>query len=140
MKSPLAAAVVAKISELYAIEAETRGPTWRAPATEAGRNEVDPLSRPCMPDCRIISASSDLAKAIRYAIRHWSGLTVSLRTAVSIGHERGRTSHQAEYSHALKRTVRGQRWRSRALDDRDDTDPDSEAELHQSNGLPGQRA
>ena len=46
------------------------------------RSEVAPLSMLCTPELQDhvgrVSAVSDLAKAIRYAIRHWPGLTVFL--------------------------------------------------------------
>ena len=46
------------------------------------RSEVGRSSRPCMTGCRIqltrVSGASDLAKAMRYAIRHWPGLIAFL--------------------------------------------------------------
>ena len=57
-------------------------PSRRSSTGRYGRSEVDRSWRPCMPGCRItlerVSAVSDLAKAIRYAIRHWPGLIVFL--------------------------------------------------------------
>jgi transposase len=80
-KSPLAAWVLAKVGELYAIEAEIRG----HPA-EHRRRVRQERSRPIVEALHVwlqdhigrISAVSDLAKAMRYAIRHWPGLTVFL--------------------------------------------------------------
>jgi transposase len=80
-KSPLAAEVLARIRELYAIEAEIRG----HPA-EHRRRVRDERSRPIVEALHTwlhthidrVSAVSDLAKAMRYAIRHWPGLVVFL--------------------------------------------------------------
>jgi transposase len=80
-KSPLAAWVLAKVGELYAIEAEIRG----HPAEHRRRIRQD-QSRPIVDALHLwlqdhvarISAASDLAKAIRYAIRHWPGLVMFL--------------------------------------------------------------
>ena len=80
-KSPLAAEVLARIRELYAIEAEIRG----HPA-EHRRRVRGERSRPIVGALHLwlhkhverVSATSDLAKAIRYAIRHWPGLIVFL--------------------------------------------------------------
>ena len=80
-KSPLAAEVLARIRELYAIEAEIRG----HPA-EHRRQVRHDRSRPIVDALHVwlqhqgdrVSAASDLAKAIRYAIRHWDGLVAFL--------------------------------------------------------------
>jgi hypothetical protein len=80
-KSPLAAWVLAKVGELYAIEAEICG----HPA-EDRRHVRQERSRPIVEALHVwlqdhigrISSVSDLAKAMRYAIRHWPGLTVFL--------------------------------------------------------------
>lgn len=80
-KSPLAGEVLARIRELYAIEAEIRG----HPA-EHRRQVRHDRSRPIVDALQVwlqhhgdrVSAASDLAKAIRYAIRHWDGLAVFL--------------------------------------------------------------
>jgi transposase len=80
-QSPLAADVLARIRELYAIEAEIRG----HPAEHRQRVR-DERSRPIVEALHgwmrehvdKVSAASDLAKAIRYAIRHWPGLAVFL--------------------------------------------------------------
>ncbi|HSZ94617.1 MAG TPA: IS66 family transposase [Acetobacteraceae bacterium] len=80
-KSPLAAAVLAKISELYAIEAEIRGHPAehrRRIRQERSRPIVDALHLWLQDHLGRVSAVSDLAKAIRYAIRHWPGLVVFL--------------------------------------------------------------
>jgi transposase len=80
-KSPLAGDVLARIRELYAIEAEIRGHP-----DEHRRQVRQTRSRPIVEALHVwlheqvdrISSSSDLAKAIRYAIRHWPGLVVFL--------------------------------------------------------------
>jgi hypothetical protein len=80
-KSPLAAAVLAKISELYAIETEIRGHPAehrRRIRQERSRPVVDALHAWLQDHLGRVSGVSDLAKAIRYAIRHWPGLVVFL--------------------------------------------------------------
>jgi transposase len=80
-KSPLAAEVLKRVAALYAIEAEIRG----QPAVERQRVRQD-RSRPLVEELhdwlRIhinrVSGASDLAKAMRYAIRHWPGLVAFL--------------------------------------------------------------
>ncbi len=80
-ESPLAAEVLARIRELYAIEDEIRG----HPA-EHRRQVRHDRSRPIVDALQVwlqhhgdrVSAASNLAKAIRYAIRHWDGLAVFL--------------------------------------------------------------
>ena len=80
-KSPLAAEVLARVHQLYAIEAEIRG------HAAAHRQQVrQARSRPIVEALHIwlhdqegrVSGASDLGKAIRYAIRHWPGLIVFL--------------------------------------------------------------
>ena len=80
-QSPLAAQVLARIRALYAIEAEIRG----CPAEhrqqvrgERSRPIVDELHAWLLEHERRVSGASDLARAIRYAIRHWAGLVVFL--------------------------------------------------------------
>lgn len=80
-KSPLAAHVLARIRELYAIEAEIRGR-----AAEHRREVRQARSRPIVEALEAwlqeqlprLSGVSDLAKAIRYAIGHWPGLVAFL--------------------------------------------------------------
>lgn len=80
-KSPLAAEVLAQVQALYAIESQIRG----HPA-EHRRQMRQARSRPIVEALQAwlqahqgrVSATSDLAKAIRYALRHWPGLTVFL--------------------------------------------------------------
>ena len=80
-QSPLAAEVLARIRELYAIEAEIRGHRAehrRRVRDERSRPIVDALHSWLLEHVERVSAVSDLAKAIRYAIRHWPGLVVFL--------------------------------------------------------------
>ncbi len=80
-KSPLAAGVLARVGELYAIEAEIRGHSAehrRQVRQERSRPIVEALHTWLQDHVGRVSAVSDLAKAMRYAIRHWPGLTVFL--------------------------------------------------------------
>ena len=80
-QSPLAAAVLAKIGALYAIEAEIRG----HPAEHRKRIRQE-RSRPIVEALHVwledhagrVSAASGLGEAIRDALRHWPGLLVFL--------------------------------------------------------------
>ena len=80
-KSPLAAEVLARIRALYEIEAEIRGHPAdyrRQVRQERSRPIVDALHVWLEDHVGRVSAASDLAEAIRYALRHWSGLLVFL--------------------------------------------------------------
>jgi len=80
-KSPLAAWVLAKVGELYAIEAEIRGHSAehrRRVRQERSRPIVDALHVWLQEHVGRVSAVSDLATAMRYAIRHWPGLVMFL--------------------------------------------------------------
>jgi transposase len=80
-QSPLAGHVLALIQQLYAIEAEIRGHPAeyrRRARQERSRPIVEALHAWLHDHIGRVSAVSDLAKAIGYAIRHWSGLTVFL--------------------------------------------------------------
>jgi transposase len=80
-KSPLAAHVLARIRELYAIEAEIRGhPAEHRRQVRQARSRpiVEALHAWLQDQAPRVSAVSDLAKAIRYAIRHWPGLLAFL--------------------------------------------------------------
>ena len=87
--SPLAGEVLARVRALYAIEAEIRGhpAAHRAARRAAHRAQlrhnrsrpiVDALHAWLQDHAGRVSAASDLAKAIRYALRHWDGLVVFL--------------------------------------------------------------
>ncbi len=77
-KTPIAAEAIARIGQLYAVEAEIRGRT--ADERRAVRQEK---SVPILADLEtwlgarleLISQKGDLAKAIRYVRQHWDGLT-----------------------------------------------------------------
>jgi transposase len=80
-QSPLAAKVLAEIARLYTIEAEIRGQSAerrREVRQERSRPIVEALHVWLLDHVERVSAVSDLAKAIRYALRHWPGLTVFL--------------------------------------------------------------
>ena len=80
-KSPVAAELLAHVASLYEIEAEIRG----SPA-EHRRAVRDTRSRPIVDALHVwleeqlprLPGNSDLAKAMRYALRHWSGLVAFL--------------------------------------------------------------
>jgi transposase len=80
-KSPLAAEVLRRVAELYAIEAEIRGhpaELRQRVRDERSRPIVDALHAWLVQQVERVSAVSDLAKAMRYAIRHWPGLVAFL--------------------------------------------------------------
>ena len=80
-KSPLAAEVLVRVRALYAIEAEIRGHSAehrRAVRQERSRPIVDALHGWLQDQVKRVSGPSDLAKAMRYAIRHWPGLLLFL--------------------------------------------------------------
>ena len=76
-KSPLAAEVLARIGALYAIEADIRGhPAEQRKQVRQARSRplVEVLHTWLQAHLGRVSAVSDLAKAIRYALHHWPGL------------------------------------------------------------------
>jgi transposase len=80
-QSPLAAEVLARVAALYAIEAEIRGhPAEHRHRVrqERSRPIVEALHEWLHAHLGRVPGASDLAKAIRYAIRHWPGLTAFL--------------------------------------------------------------
>jgi transposase len=80
-KSPLAGHVLARIRELYAIEAEIRGhPADHRQRVRQARSRpiVEALHVWLQEQLPRVSAVSELAKAMRYAIRHWPGLVAFL--------------------------------------------------------------
>ncbi len=79
--SPLAAEVLAQVQELYATEGQLRGhpAAHRRHARQArSRLLVEPLHAWLQAHQGRVSAASDLAKAIRYVLRHRPSLTVIL--------------------------------------------------------------
>lgn len=69
------------VRTLYAIEAEIRGHPAEHRSTvrqERSRPIVEALHGWLQDQVKRVSGSSDLAKAMRYAIRHWPGLVVFL--------------------------------------------------------------
>jgi transposase len=79
--SPLAAEALRRIGELYAIEAEIRGrpaEERRAVRQERSKPIVEALHAWLTVQLGRVSGKSGLAKAIRYALRHWTGLVLFL--------------------------------------------------------------
>jgi len=80
-QSPLAAEALSRIRTLYAIEAEIRGQPAehrRRVRQERSRPIVEALHDWLEDHLPRVSGASDLALAIRYALRHWPGLVVFL--------------------------------------------------------------
>jgi transposase len=80
-QSPLAAEVLARIAKLYAIEADVRGQPAdlrRAVRQERSRPLVEDLHRWLQDRLPRLPGWSDLAKAMRYVLRHWDGLILYL--------------------------------------------------------------
>ena len=80
-KSLIAAELLARVAALYAIEAEIRGhpaERRRQIRQERSRPIVEALHDWLHVQIGRVSGTSDLAKAIRYAIRHWAGLVAFL--------------------------------------------------------------
>jgi transposase len=79
--SPIAGEALRRIAELYQIEARIRGllPDARARIRQAEtRPLVDAMKTWLEQELGRISAKSTLAEAIRYALRHWTGLCLFL--------------------------------------------------------------
>jgi transposase len=80
-KSSLAAEALARIGKLYDIEAEIRGHLAehrRAVRQQRSRPVVEALHAWLQEQLPRLSGSSPLAAAMRYALRHWSGLILFL--------------------------------------------------------------
>ena len=80
-KSPLAAEALARIGKLYEIEAEIRGHAAEhrhAVRQERSRPVVEALHAWLQEQLPRLSGTSPLAAAMRYALRHWSGLILFL--------------------------------------------------------------
>ena len=80
-KSPLAAEVLTRVAALYAIEGEIRGRSAehrRRIRQERSRPIIEALHDWLQDHIERVSGSSDLAKAMRYALRHWTGLMAFL--------------------------------------------------------------
>ena len=79
--SPIAAEALRRIAELYQIEARIRGrpPDQRARIRQAeSRPLVEAMKTWLEQELARVSAKSALADAIRYALRHWNGLSLFL--------------------------------------------------------------
>ncbi len=80
-KSPLAAEVLQRVAALYVIEAEIRGqPAEQRQRVRQQRSRpiVEALHEWLQLHIGRVSGTSDLAKAMRYALRHWPGLVAFL--------------------------------------------------------------
>jgi hypothetical protein len=80
-KSPIAAELLARVASLYAIDAEIRGSSAehrRQARQDRSRPIVEALHDWLEEQLPRVPGASDLAKAIRYAIRHWPGLIAFL--------------------------------------------------------------
>jgi len=80
-QSPIAAEALARIAQLYAVEAEIRGQpaAVRHAARQAkSRPLIEAMHDWLNAQLSRISKGSDLAKAMRYTLRHWTGLTLFL--------------------------------------------------------------
>ena len=100
-KSPLAAEVLTRVAALYAIEAEIRGQPAehrRRVRQQRSRPIVEALHDWLHVHIDRVSGASDLAKAMRYAIRHWPGLVAFLDDGrIEMDIEHGRARHQTAY-------------------------------------------
>jgi len=79
--SPIAAELLAHVASLYAIEAEIRGyPAEHRQQVRCARSRpiVEALHDWLHDQLPRLSGASDLAKAMRYATRHWPGLVAFL--------------------------------------------------------------
>jgi transposase len=79
--SPIAAEALRRIAELYAVEARIRGrpPDQRQHLRQAeSKPLLEAMKTWLEAELGRISAKSKLADAIRYALRHWQGLTLFL--------------------------------------------------------------
>ena len=76
--APIATEALARIAELYAIEAEIRGRSADERCTvrqEKTRPLVDSLKMWMVAQFAAVSQKSTIAEAFRYALTRWSGLT-----------------------------------------------------------------
>ena len=76
--SPVAAAIIAMIGEVYAIEARIRGGSAEERLRVRQEEAADAMVRiKAQIDAMLpqLSRQSDLAKAMRYTLGHWAGLT-----------------------------------------------------------------
>ena len=80
-KSPIAFEALQQIGRLYAVEAQIHGRSADerlAARREHSRPIVDALKTWLSAQLERISGKSSLAEAIRYALRHWDGLSLFL--------------------------------------------------------------
>jgi transposase len=145
-KSPLAADLLARVAALYAIEAEIRRQSAehrRQLRQDRSRPIVEALHGWLHDQVGRVSGASDLAKAMRYAIRHWPGLVAFLddgRIEMDINVVERGARHPAPYLDAQECAVRRFRRRRASRGDCHDADPDREAERRRADGLAHRRA
>ena len=143
-KSPLAAEVLARIRDLYAIEAEIRGhPANHRKANAPGAKSAHRRSFACLVAGSAQTGVRRLRLGKGHALRA-AALAgpdrVPRRRPRRDGHQRGRASYQATYPDAQERVVRGLRWRCATLGNRHDADPDGKAQRRRPDGMACRRA
>ncbi len=130
--SPIAAEALRRIAELYQIEARIRGrsPDDRARVRQAGSTPlVDAMKTWLEQELGRVSAKSNLAEAIRYALRHWKGLGLFLKDGrVEIDFEYRRAHHPADQAGRQEPSLRRFGWRGRKLGGYCLADPDGKAQ------------
>jgi hypothetical protein len=130
--SPLAEEALRRIGELYRIEAEVRGrpaEERRAVRQERSRPIVDALHAWLTAQLGRVSGRSTLAEAIRYALRHWTGLVLFLDDGrLELGQQHRRASHPADRLGAQERLVRRLGRRGAPLGGRGQLGGDREAQ------------
>ena len=141
--SRLVAEVLGRIKELYAIEAEIRRQSAerrQQVRAEGSRLIVNALHDWLQANFGRVSGTSDLAEAMRYAIRHWSGLILFLDDGCVEMDQRGGACHPVHCNQSQERVVRWLGWWRTALSHRDDADHHGEAEWRRADRLAVRRA
>ena len=143
-KSPIAAELLARVAALNAIEAEIRGHPAehrQRVRSERSRPIVEGLHGWLGDQLPRISGASDLAKAMRYALRHWPGLIAFF--------DDGRIEMD---TNVVERAIRpitlarknalfaGSDGGAPSLANRDDVDPNGEVERRGADGVADRRA
>ena len=113
--NPLAREAIERMQQLFAIEAEIHGlsPEARLAARQA-------RSAPHMADLRVwleatlrrISGKSDLAKAIRYTLAHWTALAAVLRDGRACLHNNAAERRMRPLALGRKNYLSPDRWRA----------------------------
>ncbi len=137
-KSPLAAEVLARVGGALRDRGRDPRPSRRTPQRVRGarsRPIVEGLHGWLGEQLPRVSGASDLAKAMRYALRHWPGLIAFLRTAASRWTRTWSSARSGRSPLPARTRCSPDRWRRAPLGDRDDLDPDGEAERGGAHGL-----